>query len=200
MSDHYYTNQPNSESAPATWQFSLKGKALVFTSDSGVFSKKEVDFGSRVLIDVFREPEVEGDILDLGCGYGPIGISFAKTYEERSVVMSDVNERAVALARQNAKANGADNTSFYVSDRLTAFSDRKFAAIATNPPIRAGKKLVHQLFEESYHALLPQGELWVVIQKKQGAPSAQEKLNQLFGSCEIVKKDKGYYILLAKKD
>ncbi|MFS0562410.1 class I SAM-dependent methyltransferase [Terribacillus sp. 179-K 1B1 HS] len=200
MSDHYYTNQPQSKSAPATWRFTLKGNELVFTSDSGVFSKKEVDFGSRVLIDVFTEPEIEGDILDLGCGYGPIGISFAKAFADRSIVMSDVNERAVSLAKQNAEANGASNTQFYVSDRLTAFSDRKFAAIATNPPIRAGKKVVHQLFEESYQALLPQGELWVVIQKKQGAPSAQEKLNQLFGSCEIVKKDKGYYILLAKKD
>lgn len=113
-----------------------------------VFSKNEVDFGSRTLIDAFEAPEIEGDYLDLGCGYGPIGLSLAKADRTRVCHLVDVNERAIALAKENARVNQVDNVNIYSSDRFENVN-QAFAAILTNPPIRAGKQTVHLMLEES---------------------------------------------------
>ncbi|MRH44825.1 methyltransferase [Aquibacillus halophilus] len=200
MSEQYFSKQPQSKSNEKTWTFELRENKLSFTSDHGVFSKSEVDFGSRLLIQAFSAPEISGDILDLGCGYGPIGLSLAKAFPESKLVLTDINERAISLAKKNAENNDIVNVEFAISDRFEALQNRRFSAILTNPPIRAGKKIIFQMFEESYDALLSRGELWVVIQKKQGAPSTQKKLEEMFDSVEVVAKDKGYYILCAKKE
>lgn len=164
------------------------------------FSKSEVDFGSRVLIDAFELPEVEGDLLDVGCGYGPIGLSMAKTYPERQVQMVDVNERALDLSRKNAQQNGIQNVRIYSSDGLSAVSDdQQIAAVITNPPIRAGKETVFRFYKGAYTLLVEGGELWVVIQKKQGAPSTVAYLEELFGEVAVVEKKKGYWIVKAVK-
>ncbi|GGM35019.1 methyltransferase [Paraliobacillus quinghaiensis] len=199
MSEQYFVNQPQSKSDPKTWTFDLRGNSFQFTSDVGVFSKNEVDFGSRTLIDAFDLPGISGDIVDLGCGYGPVGISLAKAFPERQIVLSDINERAITLAKENAAKNNISNVSFYLSDRFESLPDHKYAAVLTNPPIRAGKQVVHQIFEDSFHALALGGELWVVIQKKQGAPSAFKKMDQLFSVVETVRKNKGYMVIRAKK-
>ncbi|WP_272032731.1 class I SAM-dependent methyltransferase [Oceanobacillus kimchii] len=199
MSEHYFSNNPQSKTSPRTWMYELRGRTFRFTSDIGVFSKNDIDFGSRLLIEQFQEPQINGDILDVGCGYGPIGLSLAAEFNEREVSMIDVNERAVELAKKNASANNVTNVIIQTSDLYSAIDDEsRFAAVVTNPPIRAGKKVVHQIFEGAKELLLPNGELWVVIQKKQGAPSAKDKLDDLFGNVEIVKKDKGYFILKAQ--
>lgn len=197
MSEHYFSQQPHSKRSPKTWSYTLRGTSYTFTSDVGVFSKNDVDFGSRLLIEQFTEPKVDGDILDMGCGYGPIGITLADEFAERHVFMADVNERAVDLAKKNAQLNHVSNTTVFQSDLFAKVTKRDFAAILTNPPIRAGKKVVHQLFEEAHAALAEGGELWIVIQKKQGAPSAIKKLETLFGEVETMAKDKGYFILRA---
>lgn len=197
MSDHYYTREQNVESNPVFWEFLLRNHRMKFKTDNGVFSKKEVDFGSRLLIEAFKVPEIEGDILDVGCGYGPIGLALAKD-TSRVVHMVDVNERALSLAKENAVMNHIHNVTIYESDCLENVSHQKFAAILTNPPIRAGKKTVHRIFEQSHKFLREGGELWVVIQKKQGAPSAIEKIKEVFGNVETVDKKKGYFILRAK--
>jgi 16S rRNA (guanine1207-N2)-methyltransferase len=199
LSEHYYSKKPSSSSNPQTWTFQLRGRLFTFTTDSGVFSKKEVDFGSRLLIESFKQPEIEGDFLDVGCGYGPIGLSIAKDFPERKVEMIDINERAVELANKNKVINQVNNVIIYQSDLFERVSDKMFAAILTNPPIRAGKSVVYSIFEQSFSHLLPSGELWVVIQKKQGAPSAMEKLKSLFPEVEVIEKKKGYYIIKAKK-
>jgi len=199
MTEHYYSRSQNVSSDPNYWDFTLKENKFRFKTDNGVFSKKEVDFGSRVLIEAFTYPEVDGDILDVGCGYGPIGLSIAKDAKDRKVHMVDVNERALALAKENAVLNQIDNVVIYESDRLLQVKGNKFAGILTNPPIRAGKKVVHDIFEQSYEHLINNGELWVVIQKKQGAPSALEKLEQLFQEVDVVDKKKGYFIIKAKR-
>ncbi|WP_208585794.1 class I SAM-dependent methyltransferase [Gracilibacillus suaedae] len=196
--DQYFSRSPDVASDPQTWEYLLRGKKFTFTTDNGVFSKGEVDFGSRVLIEAFHAPDIDGPLLDLGCGYGPISIALAATLPERSVVGVDVNERALSLAEKNAKQNKIANVSFKESDILSDVTDQSFAAILTNPPIRAGKQIVHKMFEEAKKALLPNGELWVVIQKKQGAPSAKKKLTELFEEVEVVKKEKGYFIFRAK--
>jgi 16S rRNA (guanine1207-N2)-methyltransferase len=199
LSEHYYSKKPSSSSNPQTWTFQLRGHLFTFTTDSGVFSKKEVDFGSRLLIESFKQPEIEGDFLDVGCGYGPIGLSIAKDFPERKVEMIDINERAIELANKNKAINQVDNVVIYQSDLFERVGDKMFAAILTNPPIRAGKSVVYSIFEQSFAHLLPGGELWVVIQKKQGAPSALEKLQSLFPEAEVIEKKKGYYIIKAKK-
>ncbi|WP_106495546.1 class I SAM-dependent methyltransferase [Lentibacillus sp. Marseille-P4043] len=199
MSEHYFSQKPQSKSSPKTWKYQLKGKNYIFTSDHGVFSKDDVDFGSKLLIEQFAEPNIAGDLLDLGCGYGPIGMTLADNFRDRNVVLADVNERALKLAERNVAHNNVQNVEFVYSDRFSHLAHRKFAAIITNPPIRAGKQVVHAMFEEGKHALLDRGELWVVIQKKQGAPSAKDKLQTLFGEVEIAARSKGYFILRAKK-
>lgn len=201
MTNHYYSKNPSTESNPKYWEFTLRGKNFRFKTDNGVFSKKEVDFGSRLLIESFTYPDdVEGGLLDVGCGYGPIGLSLANAYQDLVVEMVDVNARAIELAKENAAANGISNVEIYESDVLEGVNNTSFAAILTNPPIRAGKSVVHDIFTKSYNHLCSGGELWVVIQKKQGAPSAMDKMESLFGNVEVVVKKKGYYILVSKKN
>lgn len=197
MGDHYYTERPTVESKPFQWTYTLRGHQFLFTVDQGVFSKKEVDFGSRLLIETFVEPDVSGNILDVGCGYGPIGLALAKDFPHRMVHMIDVNERAIELAKKNKQQNDIENAEIYISNLFDRV-EGKFAAIVTNPPIRAGKAVVHSIFEQSANYLLSGGQLWVVIQKKQGAPSALEKLKTIFDEVDVVEKKKGYFIIRAK--
>lgn len=195
--EHYYTKSPTTASARQTIEAMLRGKAYRFITEAGVFSKREVDFGSRLLIETMELP-VEADVLDVGCGYGPIGCVAANVAIRGTVTMVDVNERAVAIAKENAERLGITNVRILQSDRYEALdADDKFDAILTNPPIRAGKAVVHSIFEGAYERLRAGGSLWVVIQKKQGAPSAFAKLEQSFGDVREVAKEKGYRILRA---
>ncbi len=201
MSNHYYTKNPETESKEASWTFPLRGREFRFISDSGVFSKKTVDFGSRLLIETFRlNEEVAGDILDVGCGYGPMGLALAYAYPARLVEMVDVNERAMSLARRNAEANNIRNVKVYESNTYDQVpEERQFAAIVSNPPIRAGKQVVHRILSPAHVHLLPGGTLTVVIQKKQGAPSAQQKMLDVFGNVAVIARDKGYWIIQSVK-
>lgn len=199
VSDHYYSRKPQTESKPRHWNFTLLGHNFRFETDAGVFSKSEVDFGSRVLIDAFEAPDLDGPILDIGCGYGPIGLSIAKANEGKTVHMVDVNTRAIQLAEKNAAANGIQNVRIYESDGLSAVDTANFAAIITNPPIRAGKETIFRFYNESYEKLVSKGELWIVIQKKQGAPSTFSYLEEIFGQVDLVDKARGYWIIKATK-
>lgn len=201
MSDHYYSRNPQVDSNPDEWNFTLRGKTFRFKTDAGVFSKREVDFGSRLLIEAFVEPDVPGDqpIIDVGCGYGPIGLSLAESFSNRIIHMVDVNERAIHLSGENARINGIENIKIYESSVFQNVKETEFAAVVSNPPIRAGKKVVHEILEQSKRLLQDGGELWIVIQKKQGAPSAMDKMEDVFGNVEVILKKKGYYILKSKK-
>lgn len=199
VAEHYYSKNPHVKSEPKQWKVNLRGTDFVFMTDAGVFSKGEVDFGSRLLIDTFQEAGIEGDVLDVGCGYGPVGLSIASLLTDRTIQMVDVNERALALSRTNAERNGIKNAVIYSSDALDGVEMREFASILTNPPIRAGKETVFKIYEQACEHLAVEGELWVVIQKKQGAPSTIARLEELFGNAEIVGKSKGYYIIKSKK-
>ncbi|RST71763.1 class I SAM-dependent methyltransferase [Siminovitchia acidinfaciens] len=199
MTEHYYSRKPEVESDPIYWDTKLRSHPFRFKTDRGVFSKQEVDFGSRLLIDSFALPGAPGPLLDLGCGYGPIGLSLAKDFPDRVIHMADINERAVGLAKENAAANQVENVKIYESDAFQSVGEKDFAAILINPPIRAGKQVIFDMFEKACHHLVENGELWIVIQKKQGAPSAKTKLEEVFGEVETVTKKKGYYIIQAKK-
>jgi 16S rRNA (guanine1207-N2)-methyltransferase len=138
-------------------------------------------------------------VLDIGCGYGPIGLAAAYLCPEGHVTMTDINERAVELAIENAQRNGIDNVTIIQSDLFDKVQGDKYDVILTNPPIRAGKETVHRIFADAYDFLVNGGSLWVVIQKKQGAPSAYTKLESIYGDVVEVSKDKGYRIFKATR-
>lgn len=198
MGDHYYSNQPGAAHDRRVLEATLRGKVFRFTSDAGVFSKTGIDYGSRVLIEAIDIKEA-AQVLDVGCGYGPMGLSAAYLASKGHVTMIDVNERAVQLAKENADLNGIKNVTILKSDLFAAVKGKMFDVILTNPPIRAGKATVHTIFEEAAVHLNAGGTLWIVIQKKQGAPSAKAKLEELFETVEEVTKDKGYRIFKAIK-
>ncbi|SIN90292.1 16S rRNA m(2)G 1207 methyltransferase [Carnobacterium alterfunditum] len=200
MSDHYFTNNPNTVSETAAWTYTLRGREFKFVTDAGVFSKKTVDFGSRLLIETLDFSEmIPGDILDVGCGYGPMGLALAKEDSERKVEMVDINERALGLAKQNASNNRLSNVLIHTSDIYESVEGKEFAAIVSNPPIRAGKKVVHGVLTGAFDLLKNGGTLTIVIQKKQGAPSAKAKMEETFGNAQVIVKDKGYWIIQSFK-
>jgi 16S rRNA (guanine1207-N2)-methyltransferase len=198
MSDHYYSRTPGTGHDRRVHETNLRGKTLRFVTDAGVFSKAGIDYGSRVLIETI-ELASDAHVLDVGCGYGPIGITAAALVPHGHVTMIDINERAVELSRENAKLNGAANVTVLQSDLFEAVQDQTFDVILSNPPIRAGKSIVHRIFEEGYKLLNDGGTMWIVIQKKQGAASAEAKLLDIFGLVKEAAKDKGYRIYRAEK-
>ncbi len=198
MSEHYYSEKPNTQHDLRNIHVHMRGQDFHFRADAGVFSKLRVDFGSVLLINSM-EITTNGKVLDVGCGYGPIGIVAAHLASEGQVVLVDVNERALELAEQNIGINHITNALVMKSDGYTAVKDRDFDVILTNPPIRAGKDVVHRIVGEARDYLKTGGALWVVIQKKQGAPSAWKKLEEVFSEVIKVKQDKGYWIIKAVK-
>ena len=147
--EHYFTSRPETSGDERLITARLRGYEFRFWTDAGVFSRRGIDFGTRLLIETVRLPET-GEILDLGCGYGPVGIACAKAAPSCRVTMVDVNQRALRLAEKNARLNGVSaRVTILESDGLCALSDRLFDAVLINPPIRAGKAVVYRLFAEA---------------------------------------------------
>lgn len=197
MNDQYYTREPGSASRPAECEFEYRGKRLRFTTDAGVFSRGELDPGTRLLLDALPE-EIGGDVLDLGCGWGPIGISVKAARPEARVTLADVNLRALGLSRDNARRNGAE-VECVESDGFSALEGRTFDAVITNPPIRAGKQVIYGMFADAAARLNPGGSLYLVIRKQQGAESCVRYLKTIFASVEKLDRSGGYWVLEAKE-
>ena len=195
MSKMYYAENPDAAHDIHDLRVELLGHKLTFLTDAGVFSKKMIDFGSQLLLKCL-EVEKGERVLDVGCGYGPLGITLVKAYGAQAT-MVDINNRALDLARKNAERNQVSATIF--QSNIYEQVEGKFDHVISNPPIRAGKQVVHEIIEKSMDFLEDDGDLTIVIQKKQGAPSAKSKMEDVFGNCEIIKKDKGYYILRSVK-
>ena len=192
MNDHYFTANPESEHRYASCQYDYRGCALRFTTDAGVFSRGEVDFGTDVLLNALPET-LSGRVLDLGCGWGAVGVSVGKRWPGCAVVMSDVNERALGLAGQNARANGVTAQTVESSglDKVPGMFD----FILTNPPIRAGKQVIYPMFAACAGRLKEKGEMYLVIRKQQGAESAIRFLKTVFESVDTIEKSGGFWVI-----
>lgn len=190
--NHYFVNDPDLKHDENTIKVTIKDQNLILHTDSGVFSKKGLDFGTRTLLEALPE-DINGNVLDFGCGYGPIGIYIKKT-KCCNVDMLDINERSINLAKKNAQVNSVDVNIFESNIYDSVF--KKYNYIITNPPIRVGKKILYQILFDAKKHLYDKGELWLVINKDQGAKSLIKDLEKEY-TVKIVEKNKGFYIICA---
>lgn len=197
MSEHYFSENAESViSNPKEIKVNILNQNFIFTTDNGVFSKDYLDYATSLLLKNIEIGENIQNILDVGCGYGPIGIILNKIYG-KNITMIDINPRALSLAERNVSINKA-NAKVLKSNCLENV-DETFDMIITNPPIRAGKEVIYKIFDQSFEKLNVNGELWIIIQYNHGAPSAIKKLKTIFDRCETVYKKKGFYILKCTK-
>ena len=188
---HYFTNDKLPSNVKKTECFVL-GKKFIFLTDNGVFSKDGLDFGSRLLLESIPLEEVGGKILDMGCGYGVFGIVLSKV-AQASIDMVDVNLRAIHLSKRNIEENHVNDVSVFESDCYSNINT-KYSSIITNPPIRAGKKVVYDIVMNAKNYLLDNGKLFIVIRKEQGAKSLIVDLKKVY-NVDILAKKKGFFII-----
>ena len=190
---HYFINDPNLKSNKKQIKYTFLGKEIILNSDNGVFSKDRIDFGTNVLLNSLEDLSNIKSVLDVGCGVGIIGISLAKKYDNLAVHMIDVNEKAISLTKENIAINKVKNCQAYLSNVYSDVNE-KFDMIISNPPIRAGKDVVHGIAIGAKEKLNNGGFFYAVVQKKQGADSFKKKLQEIYNNVEIVNKDSGYII------
>ena len=195
----YFEKDPLVASNKREITYEIAGQKITLVTDNGVFSKKQVDEGSLAFLRVIVPLKLEGKILDLGCGYGPIGLTIAMTSPKASVVLADINTRALALCEENARKLGLSSRVICLPSDIYENLEGPYDYILINPPIRAGKKVTYQMYEGALDRLVPGGGLYIVIRKNQGGPSASKYIESLFGNITLLKRDKGYYIYEARK-
>lgn len=196
--DHYFTDKRNLEENRKDHSFRFSGHLFTFTTDKGVFSKTDIDRGTQVFLEVLSHEDLSGKLLDLGCGYGVLGIVLKYIFPKLQIQLTDINPRAVELTNLNCQKNQIEGVA-YESNGFENVKDT-FDIIVTNPPIRAGKTVIYKMFEDASGYLAENGILYVVIRKKQGAESAVKKLIEVFDNCEVVEKNKGYWVLKSHKN
>lgn len=198
MAEQYFTPRPSAAHQEETFRTVIRGHPFVFRSDAGVFSKGRVDRGTEILAGAL-ELAHDAHVLDVGCGYGVLGIVAAVLAPNGRVVMTDVNERAVELARRNLRENAVAHAEVRLGTFYTPVAGERFDAIVSNPPIRAGKKVVYRIVDEAPDHLRPDGALWLVARTRQGAPSLARRMRDVFGSSETVARGSGYRVLRSRR-
>ncbi len=176
----------------------MRGRNYRFVTDASTFSRAKVDSGTRLLIDCIRISQSDV-VLDLGCGYGPIGIVAANLAAKGKCYMVDINMRAVELAKKNIKLNNVKNAEARLSDGFERLDELTFDEILTNPPISAGRKVVASFIEGSYAHLNPNGCFYLVARTRQGAKTIKEKMNEIFKNAEYASMHGGYRVIVSKK-
>ncbi|HEY8463501.1 MAG TPA: class I SAM-dependent methyltransferase [Bacillota bacterium] len=199
MADHYYTLSPTSSHQAIVFEVKLRGVWLKLHSDAGVFSKCRLDNGTKLLVEALRLSPEWRKILDLGCGYGPIGLTIAKLLPQATVYLSDINERAVALAKLNAKINQIKNVEIKAGDGFAPFANERFDLIVTNPPIRAGKAVIYAMIDAGADRLNVSGWFVAVVATKQGAKSYERKMAEVFGNVTELEKGGGYRVIASQR-
>ena len=190
---HYFIEDTSLKHNICEKEVVIKMKRFSFLTDNGVFSKKGLDFGTRSLLESLPD-DITGDVLDFGCGYGPIGIYLKKTYN-CNVDMIDINDRSIELAKKNADLNNV-LVNIFKSDIYEKVS-KKYDYIITNPPIRVGKKILYQILFDAKKHLKPNGKMFLVVNKDQGAKSLMRDLEKEYKVC-LVNKNKGFFIISAE--
>ena len=193
---HYFENDENLESNIVDFKVNIDNNCFTFSTDNGVFSKGELDFGTYLLIKNVLKMDLSGDVLDLGCGYGPIGIILKKN-KDMNVDMIDINKRAIHLTKMNAKKNGVIINSFY-SDGYENVTNI-YNYIISNPPIRIGKQNLYKLLIDSKNHLKKDGEMIIVVRKEQGALSLIKDMS-VYYNVKTIDKEKGFLIISLKND
>ena len=188
---YYFDKNTNVESKEVTTRAEIGDKLYTFKTDNNVFSKRGLDFGTRTLLESIDIKNINGDILDFGCGYGPIGI-YIKSNTDCNVDMVDINERALNLARDNASINKVD-VNVFESDVYSNIN-KKYDYIITNPPIRVGKKILYEILIKAKEHLKENGHLIFVINKDQGAKSTMKDMEKYY-NVNLINKNKGFFII-----
>lgn len=196
---HYFDSDPKLDHKITNLELSLDGTTVHLDSDKGVFSNKAIDEGSIVLLKAVVKNEVSGNILDVGAGYGTLGLYLAKRYPDTNVTMFDVNERAVSLTKQNIAKNNITNALVHVASNYQALHQNYFDLIVINPPIRAGKQVYYPLLSAARDYLTDGGKLMFVIRKSHGAKSAEVYVNAYYSHVKLVYRAKGFYVYSATK-
>lgn len=199
--DHYFSQEPGSALKPKAIIIPVAGEMVTVTSASGTFSPAQLDFGTEVLIEQMDLAPESGDILDLGCGWGPIALNLAKLRPGTKVWAVDVNTRSVELTAKNARDLGLSNISAVVPDEVP--ENLLFSGIWSNPPIRIGKKELHELLLKWLPRLQVGAEAYLVVQKNLGSDSLQKWLTEeLAGKFEVSRYTsiKTYRVIKVKKN
>ena len=174
MTEHYFTARPASADDLRPLAVRLADTELQLVSARGVFSPDHVDQGTQVLLREVPDPPADGDLLDLGCGWGPVALTLALRSPRARVWGVDVNERSLDLLRRNAATAGADNVRAVLADAVP--DDVRFATIWSNPPIRVGKQVLHEMLLHWLPRLLPGASAYLVVQRNLGSDSLQRWL------------------------
>ncbi len=196
---HYYDLDPTLASKERRIEFDINGTHMSLYTDNGVFSKSKLDEGSEILLKAILPLQLGEKILDIGAGYGPIGLTIAKSKLTASVTLADVNPRAVALCEKNARLLGLNDRVTCLESDLYEKIEGPYDSIVANPPIRAGKKVTYALYDGAYQHLIDGGYFYFVIRKAQGASSASQYVKEVFGNITMVTRSKGYHIYMARK-
>lgn len=195
MAQHYFSKDPSAQQKQRQVSFEVAGRQIQAQTVSGTFSTSRLDPGTKVLLGLSADFPTSGDVLDIGCGWGPISLAIALSNPETKVFALDINERAVAQTNVNAKNLGLTNLAALTPENLNA--DQKFDAIWSNPPIRIGKPALHELMRTYLPRLKPGGVAYLVVQKQLGAESFQNWLAGEFEDCQVTKVEnsKGYRVI-----
>ncbi len=198
MTEHYYAEHPHSEPKYGLVRAQLRGETFEFTTASSVFSVKRIDPGTRILIETMQLPQ-EGCVLDIGCGYGAIGIAAAKLNPKLHIVMTDVNRRAILLAKQNAEKNNVHNAEVRHGAFYEPVEGMCFSSVLSNPPVSAGMQTVEAIIRGAPDVMLCDGTFQMVIRSKIGKKTLPKVFSEAFGNCCISARESGYRVLQAQK-
>jgi 16S rRNA (guanine1207-N2)-methyltransferase len=198
QAEHYFAAAPKSPAKLGVIRTTLRGRSFEFLTAASVFSKKKVDLGTRLLIETMVVPET-GTVLDVGCGYGAVGIAAAASNPRLHVVMTDVNERAVRLARQNIQKNNVHNAEVRSGYLYEPVKESSFNCILSNPPVSAGMETVKAIITQALTVMKGNASFQMVIRSKIGAKTMPHIFTQTFGSCQVLARKSGYRVLMAKK-
>lgn len=188
----YFDNDKSIKSDKKLISFNFDNKKYNIYSDNGVFSKDRFDYGTRVLLDSININELSGNVLDLGCGIGVVGVILGTINKNINIDMVDVNERAISLAKENISLNGT-TADVFISD-VYSNVNKKYDYIITNPPIRAGKEVIRKFLLGGYDYLNDNGILYFVMRKDHGVKSMIKELENKY-IVSIINKDKGFYVV-----